>query len=111
MYFLRRGLGAGGGAELGVGALHLCQGQLEGYFQGQEPPEGMERPEGMEPPKGFDPGSVAPMAAPGSKSQFVVYYFAGYRDGRQLWEVDKRNQKFVIDGKDYWAEVRKALGE
>ncbi len=62
-------------------------------------------------PKGFDPGSVAPMAAPGSKSQFVVYYFAGYRDGRQLWEVDKRNQKFVIDGVDYWADVRRALGE
>lgn len=62
-------------------------------------------------PKGFDPGSVAPMTAADSKGQYVVYYFAGYRNGRQLWEVDKRNQKFVVDGVDYWADVRKALGE
>ncbi len=62
-------------------------------------------------PKGFDPGSIAPMASPGSKNQFVVYYFAAYRNGEQLWEIDKRNQKFVVLGKDYWADVRKALGK
>ena len=62
-------------------------------------------------PKSFDPGSIAPMATPGSKSQFVVYYFAAYRNGKGLWEIDKRNQKFVVNGVDYWADVRRALGE
>ena len=42
---------------------------------------------------------------------YVVYYFAGYRSGEQLWEIDKRNMKCVIKGKDYMAEVRKALGK
>ncbi len=62
-------------------------------------------------PKSFDPGSIAPMTSSGAKSQFVVYYFAGYRKGEQLWEIDKRNQKFVVMGTDYWADVRRALGE
>ena len=62
-------------------------------------------------PKGFDPGSISPMTSPGTKSQFVVYYFAAYRNGEQLWEIDKRNQKFVVMGTDYWADVRRALGE
>lgn len=30
---------------------------------------------------------------------------------KQLWEVDKRNMKCVIDGVDYMAPVRKALGK
>lgn len=62
-------------------------------------------------PKSFDPGSVAPMGTADTKSEYVVYYFAGYRDGKQLWEVDKRNMKCVINGKDYMADVRKALGK
>lgn len=62
-------------------------------------------------PKSFDPGSIAPMTSAGTKSQFVAYYFAGYRKGEQLWEIDKRNQKFVVNGVDYWADVRSALGE
>lgn len=62
-------------------------------------------------PEEFDPGAIAPMTAPGTKSQFVAYYFAAYRKGKQLWEVDKRNQKFMINGVDHWADVRSALGE
>lgn len=53
-------------------------------------------------PKSFDPGG---------SGEYVVYYFAGYRDGKQLWEVDKRNMKCVIMGKDYMADIRKALGK
>lgn len=62
-------------------------------------------------PKTFDPGSVAPMANADTKGEYVVYYFAGYKDGRHLWEIDKRNMKCVINGKDYMADVRKALGK
>ncbi|RKJ37941.1 phage tail protein, partial [Acutalibacter sp. 1XD8-33] len=62
-------------------------------------------------PKTLGVGDVAPMAAANTSGEYVVYYYAAYRDGKQLWEIDKRNQKFVVNGKDYWAKVRKALGE
>ena len=62
-------------------------------------------------PKGFSPGTVAPMTAADTNGEYVVYYFAGYRGGEQLLEIDKRNMKCVIKGKDYMAEVRKALGK
>lgn len=61
--------------------------------------------------KSFAPGSVAPMAAADTNGEYVVYYFAGYRDGKKLWEIDKRNMKCVIGDKDYMADVRKALGK
>ena len=62
-------------------------------------------------PKSFDPGGRAPMGAADANGEYVVYYFAGYRDGKQLWEVDKRNMKCVIMDKDYMADIRKALGK
>ena len=62
-------------------------------------------------PKTTTPGTVAPMASADTSSGYVVYYFAAYRNGEQLWEVDKRNMKCVILGVDYMAEVRKALGK
>ena len=62
-------------------------------------------------PKTLGVGDVAPMTAANTSGEYAVYYYAAYRDGKQLWEIDKRNQKFVVNGKDYWAKVRKALGE
>lgn len=62
-------------------------------------------------PKSFAPGTLTPMTAPSVSNEFAVYYFAGYRDGTQLWEIDKRNMKCVINGTDYMAAVRKALGK
>lgn len=62
-------------------------------------------------PKTTNMGTVAPMSAADTSGEYVVYYFAGYKDGQQLWEVDKRNMKCVIQGVDYMAEVRKALGK
>ena len=62
-------------------------------------------------PKTTTPGTVAPMASADTSGEYVVYYFAAYRHGEQLWEVDKRNMKCVIGGVDYMAEVRKALGK
>ena len=62
-------------------------------------------------PKTIDPGTVAPMASADTKGQFAVYYYAAYKDGKQLWEIDKRNMKCVINGVDYMADVRKALGK
>lgn len=62
-------------------------------------------------PKSVDPGTVAPMSAADASGEFAVYYFAAYKDGQQLWEIDKRNMKCVINGVDYMAPVRKALGK
>lgn len=62
-------------------------------------------------PKSTNPGNVAPMTAADTSGEYVVYYFAAYKDGVQLWEIDKRNMKCVIGGVDYMAEVRKALGK
>ena len=62
-------------------------------------------------PKGFDPGSIAPMTSSDAKGEYAVYYYAAYRRGKQIWEIDKRNMKCVIYGVDYMADVRKALGE
>lgn len=62
-------------------------------------------------PKETKLGAVVPMSAADTSGSYAVYYFAGYKDGEQLWEIDKRNMKCVILGVDYMAEVRKALGK
>lgn len=62
-------------------------------------------------PKGTDPGTIAPMASADTSGEYAVYYFAGYRNGEQLWEIDKRAMKCVILGVDYMADVRRALGK
>ncbi len=62
-------------------------------------------------PKNASPGTVAPMGNADTSGEYAVYYFAAYRDGKQLWEVDKRSMKCVIDGVDYMAPVRKAQGK
>ena len=38
------------------------------------------------------------------------YWDKAYRDGKELWDLDKRNMRCVINGKDWMADVRKALG-
>ena len=61
-------------------------------------------------PKTMTPGDIAPATAANANGRMTVYYWAAYRDGTQLWELDKRNMKCVINGVDYMADVRKALG-
>ena len=62
-------------------------------------------------PKNFAPGSVSPASTPDVSGEYSVYYYAGYKDGKTLWEIDPWNYKCVIGGKDYMADVRKALGK
>ncbi len=62
-------------------------------------------------PKKTSPGSVAPASAADANGEYAVYYYAGYRDGKKLWEIDPWNYICIINGVDYMKDVRKALGK
>ena len=62
-------------------------------------------------PKSTKPGSVAPASAADASGEYTVYYYAGYRDGKKLWEIDPWNYICNINGVDYMKDVRKALGK
>ena len=61
-------------------------------------------------PKDMKSGAIAPATAADASGQFDVYLYAAYREGKELWYIDKRNMIFRVNGKDYMADVRKALG-
>lgn len=58
----------------------------------------------------FSQGEIAPFTQQNATVQMEVYRYAGYRDGRTAFDIDKRVQKFEVDGVDYFAPVRAALG-
>ena len=62
-------------------------------------------------PKTFSPGSVAPATAADASGEYSVYYYAGYKDKKPLWEIDPFNYICKIGNKDYMKPVRKALGK
>lgn len=62
-------------------------------------------------PKTTKPGTIAPASAADTSGEYSVYYYAAYKDGKTLWEIDPFNYICVIDGVDYMADVRKALGK
>ena len=62
-------------------------------------------------PKNFAPGTVAPASLADTNLEFSVYYYAGYRDGKKLWEIDPFNYICEIGGVDYMEPVRRALGK
>ena len=62
-------------------------------------------------PKKTSPGNVTPASPADANGEYSTYYYAAYKDGKQLWEIDPHNYICVIDGVDYMAPVRKALGK
>ncbi len=62
-------------------------------------------------PKNYQPGTVAPASLAGVSGEYSVYYYAAYKNGRQLWEIDPFNYICTINGIDYMADVRRALGK
>lgn len=62
-------------------------------------------------PKNFAPGNVTPATTSDANGEYSVYYYAAYKDGKQIWEIDQFNYICKIGGVDYMAEVRKALGK
>ena len=62
-------------------------------------------------PKKFSAGNVTPASPADAKGEYSTYYYAAYKDGKVLWEIDPHNYICIIDGVDYMAPVRKALGK
>lgn len=61
-------------------------------------------------PKKLSGGQLAPHSAANASGEYAVRYWAMYIDGKKRLELDPLNYICVINGTDYLASVRKALG-
>ena len=62
-------------------------------------------------PKKTGMGKVAVASAGDVSGDYATSYFATYIDGKKMTEIDPYNFICMINGKDYLADVRKALGK
>ena len=61
-------------------------------------------------PKRMNLGSLAPASPANAASEFSVVYLAAYIDGSKVTEIDPANYICIINGIDWLADVRSALG-
>lgn len=62
-------------------------------------------------PKKHAPGKLAPAAAADASGEYAVLYYATYINGERVLEIDPLNFIYYVNGTDYLADVRKALGK
>lgn len=62
-------------------------------------------------PTKFAPGKLAPASPAEASGEFAVTYFATFIKGEKVLEIDILNFKYYVNGTDYLADVRKALGK
>lgn len=62
-------------------------------------------------PKSTKSGTIAPATPANGSGEYVVRYWATYLDGKKVRELDPTNFICYINGTDYLAAVRKALGK
>ncbi|MCD8199806.1 MAG: phage major tail tube protein [Coriobacteriaceae bacterium] len=62
-------------------------------------------------PKSDKGGTVAPATPTNGSGEYAVRYWATYIDGKKYREIDPLNFICYIDGTDYLASVRTALGK
>lgn len=62
-------------------------------------------------PKKTALGKVAAASTADASGEYAVQYYAMYMDGKKMTEVDPLNFICIINGYDYLAAVRKALGK
>lgn len=60
--------------------------------------------------KNFDLGKLEAATAMGTSLEIEVTYIKISVDGKEIIEVDKFNNKYVLNGTDYAADIRKNLG-
>ena len=56
-------------------------------------------------------GSIAPATPTNGSGEYSVRYWATYIDGAKVREIDPLNFICVVNGVDYLADVRKAIGK
>jgi P2 family phage contractile tail tube protein len=62
-------------------------------------------------PKKLNPGKVAPASPADASGEYAVTYWATFIDGAKTLEIDILNFIYFVNGTDYLADVRKALGK
>ncbi len=62
-------------------------------------------------PKKLNPGKVATASAAEVSGEYATTYYATYIDGKKVLEIDPLNYIYFVNGKDWLADVRKALGK
>ena len=62
-------------------------------------------------PKMLNPGAVAPAAPADASGEYAVTYWATFINGRKTLEIDILNFIYFVNGVDYLADVRAALGK
>ena len=62
-------------------------------------------------PKTHNVGSIAPASPSNASGEYAVRYWATWLGGRKVREIDPMNFIYMVDGTDYLAPVRKALGK
>ena len=62
-------------------------------------------------PKTDTGGSIAPAAPTNGSGEYSVRYWATYIDGAKVREIDPLNFICEVNGVDYLADVRKAIGK
>jgi len=62
-------------------------------------------------PKKLSPGKVAPATPADASGEYAVTYWATFIAGKKALEIDILNFICFVNGKDYLAEVRAALGK
>ncbi len=62
-------------------------------------------------PKSDKGGSIAPASPSDGSGEYAVRYWATYIDGEKVREIDPLNAIFLVNGVDYLASTRAALGK
>lgn len=62
-------------------------------------------------PKKFAPGKLAAASAADASGEYAVSYYALYLDGKKVVEIDPLNFIYNINGTDFLASVKRALGK
>lgn len=62
-------------------------------------------------PKKLNPGKIAPATPADASGEYAVTYWATFINGEKVLEIDILNFIYFVNGTDYLADVRKALGK
>lgn len=62
-------------------------------------------------PKTLKGGNATPASEADVSGEYAVHYWATYINGRKAMEIDPLNYICYVNGKDYLADVRAALGK